>query len=220
MGDVQRKIIIADKQFLVTEALQSILGKTGLFSDIGIVGSKRELVKRLEVDQDALLIIDPALFDFDGLDDLKAFHKKFPQLPILILTNSLTKTEFGELSKIGVKNMIYKTADKNEVLAAVESALKGKKYFSEEILDLILELNENKVNHDEPKDLTPSEVEIVKMISGGLTTKEIANKKNISFHTANTHRKNIFRKMKVNSTSELIMHAIKAGWIDNIEYYI
>jgi DNA-binding NarL/FixJ family response regulator len=220
MGDYPSKIIIADTQFLVIEALKSILSRTGLFSDIEIVSSKWELAKILEGTQDALLVIDPALFDFDGLDDLKTFHRKFPLLPILILTNSLTKSEFGELSKMGLRNMIYKTADKNEVLLAVDSALKGKKYFSEEILDLILEMNDNKAIHDEPGNLTTSEVEIVKMISGGLTTKEIANKKNISFHTANTHRKNIFRKMKVNSTSELIMQAIKAGWIDNIEYYI
>ena len=53
-----------------------------------------------------------------------------------------------------------------------------------------------------------------------MTTKEIAAQKHISFHTVMTHRKNIFRKLNVNSSSELIMFAIKAGWIDNIEYYI
>jgi DNA-binding NarL/FixJ family response regulator len=58
------------------------------------------------------------------------------------------------------------------------------------------------------------------MIAEGMTTKQIAASKSISFHTVMTHRKNIFRKLGVNSSSELIMFAIKAGWIDNIEYYI
>ena len=53
-----------------------------------------------------------------------------------------------------------------------------------------------------------------------MTAKEIAVKRNLSVHTINTHRKNIFRKLAVTNASELIMVAIKAGWIDNIEYYI
>ncbi|MBI5008743.1 MAG: response regulator transcription factor [Bacteroidia bacterium] len=73
---------------------------------------------------------------------------------------------------------------------------------------------------EEPGQLTPSEMEIVRLISEGLTTKEIASRKNISFHTVITHRKNIFRKLGVSSVSELIMYAIKSGWINMIEYHI
>ena len=68
--------------------------------------------------------------------------------------------------------------------------------------------------------LTPSEIEIVRLIADGLTTKEIAVRKNISFHTVMTHRKNIFRKLDVNNTSELIKYAMKANIIGDIEYYI
>ena len=139
---------------------------------------------------------------------------------ISILTNSLTKPEFTELTKIGIKNMINKTADREDILAAINAALKGKKYFSEEILDMILEMGESKASPEEPTHLTNSEIEIVRLIAGGLTTKEIAHHKNVSFHTVNTHRKNIFRKLGVSNASELIMHAIRAGWIDNIEYFI
>ena len=79
---------------------------------------------------------------------------------------------------------------------------------------------ENKYVIEDPKYLTVSEIEIVKLIANGLTTKEIAAKRNISYHTVNTHRKNIFKKVEVSNASELIILAIKAGWIDNIEYYI
>ncbi len=68
--------------------------------------------------------------------------------------------------------------------------------------------------------LTASEIEIVKLIAEGMTTKEIASRKNVSFHTIMTHRKNIFRKARVNNASELVMFAIRAGIIDTIEYQI
>ena len=68
--------------------------------------------------------------------------------------------------------------------------------------------------------LTNAEIEIVRLISEGFTTKEIASRKFISFHTVISHRKNIFRKLGVTSVSELIMVAIRYGLINTIEYHI
>ena len=215
-----KKIIIADSQFLVVETLKTILGNDERFIVADIVSSQSELLKALENELCELLITDFSLIDYDSIADLLKIKQKFQPIAILILTNWISKTEFAELSKIGVKNIIYKTADRDEILSAVDAALRGKKYYAEEILDMILEQGESKSVPEEPTHLTSSEIEIVRLIAGGLTTKEIATQKNISFHTVNTHRKNIFRKMGVSNASELIMHAIKAGWIDNIEYFI
>lgn len=214
------KIVIADTQYLVVETLKTLLENQERFSLIGIVNSQLELYKILSESSCILLITDLALPDYEGIADLQKIKQKFPQLSILILTNSISKTEFAELTRIGIKNIIYKTADRDEVLAAVDATLKGKKYYAEEILDLILELGGNKSVPEEPTHLTSSEIEIVRLIASGSTTKEIAILKNISFHTVNTHRKNIFRKLGVSNASELIIHAIKSGWIDNIEYFI
>lgn len=220
MNNLPHKIVIADSQFLVVETLKNLLTTEGKYSIAAIVNSKYELYKTLEKETCNLLITDFNLIDYESIDDLLEVKRKFPELTVLVLTNYVTKVEFSALSKIGIKNIIYKTADREEILTAIDSALKGKKYFAEEILDLILELSENKSVSEEPTNLTSSEIEIVRLISGGLTTKEIARQKNISFHTVNTHRKNIFRKMGVTNASELIIQAIKAGWIDNIEYFI
>lgn len=220
MTNSLHKIIIADSQYLVVEALKTLLGNDERFIISGVVNSKFELLKVLEHELCGLLITDFNLVDYEGFDDLRRVKRTFPDLVILILTNSISKVEFAELSKIGIKNIIYKTADREEILAAIDAALRGKKYFAEEILDMIIEQGDNRKEPEEPTHLTSSEIEIVRLIAGGLTTKEIANKKNISFHTVNTHRKNIFRKMEVSNASELIMQAIRAGWIDNIEYFI
>lgn len=220
MAELTKNILIADPQFLVVETLKNLLNQEEQLSVPVIAETKGELGKAMNDGLFDLLIIDPLLIDFEDFNYLKQIKMQFPDINILVLTNSVTKTEFAELSKIGIRNIIYKMAGKNEILMAVDAALKGKKYFSEEILDLILDINENKGMADEPVHLTNSEIEIVRMISSGMTTKEIANQKNISFHTVNTHRKNIFRKMGVTNASELIMQAIKAGWIDNIEYFI
>ena len=214
------QIVIADTQFLIVEALQSIIQKDDRYVVAGVAGVRTELLNLLGKNGDALLIIDFANVDFDSMVDLKSIRLNYPQIAILILTNSVSKAELASLTRLGIKNIIYKTADKDEILFAIESALKGKKYYSDEILDQLLDPGETKNGGEIEKHLTSSEIEIVKLIADGLTTKEIASKKSISYHTVNTHRKNIFRKLDVSNVSELTMYAIKAGWINNIEYYI
>ena len=68
--------------------------------------------------------------------------------------------------------------------------------------------------------LTPAERSVLKEIALGKTTKEIAAEKNLSFHTVNSHRKNIFRKLGVNNVHEATKYAMKAGIVDLVEYYI
>jgi len=213
-------VIIADSQYLIVEALKSLIGTDERFILAGVADTQNDLYKLLDKAQSGLLITDFLNIDYDGLDDLKSIREKYPELSVLILTNVISKAEFAGLSKVGIKNIIYKTADKEEIFNAIESTMKGKKYYSDEILDLFLDLNENKYTVEDPKHLTASEIEIVKLIADGLTTKEIAAKRNISYHTVNTHRKNIFKKVEVSNASELTMLAIKSGWIENIEYYI
>ena len=75
---------------------------------------------------------------------------------------------------------------------------------------------------DNSKDdlLTTAERSILKEIALGKTTKEIAAERNLSFHTVNSHRKNIFRKLGVNNAHEATKYAMKAGIVDLVEYYI
>ena len=215
-----QNVVIADSQFLVVETLKSLIKEDERYFLAGIAGTREDLFKILETVPTGLLITDTATIDYDGIEDLRIIREKYPQLLVLILTNSLSKAEFSGLSKLGIKGMIYKNIDQGELFSAIESTLKCKKYYSEEIIDLFLDHNENKYNAEDQKHLTSSEIEIVRLIANGLTTKEIAAKRNISYHTVNTHRKNIFRKVEVSNASELTMHAIKSGWIENIEYYI
>ena len=68
--------------------------------------------------------------------------------------------------------------------------------------------------------LTETETEIVKAIAQGKTTKEIAAERFSSVHTVTTHRKNIFRKLGINTAHEAVKYALRAGLIDPSEFYI
>ncbi|NJK85198.1 MAG: response regulator transcription factor [Bacteroidales bacterium] len=212
------QIVIADAQWLTGIALQHVLNEK--YSVIAWVCTKHELDQVLRKSKVSLLIIDPFQFDLNNQVDLVALKNEYFQLNILVITNAVSKTDLNGLNNAGIKNILLKNSEEEDFFTAIEATLKNKKYFSQEILELLMEQNSKKDKTIENNNLTITEIEIVRLIAQGYTTKEIASVKYISFHTVMTHRKNIFRKLKVNSVSELIMHAIKAGWIDNIEYYI
>ncbi len=211
-------IIIADSQFLVIESLKALIESEGHYNLGGIAVNRVGLNKLLKEFQDSLLIVDFVNIDFQGVDDLKWIRQNYPKLSVLILTNSLTTVEFASLSKMGIRNIIYKNVGKEVLIEAFNVTLEGKDYYSDEILGL--SSYHNKGEGEQPQSLTASEIEIVKLIADGLTTRKIASYKAISHHTVNTHRRNIFRKVEVSNVNELILHAIKSGWIDNIEYSI
>ena len=213
-------VLIADNQFLITESLKYILHNQGEFNLINVVKEKSELLKALEQEHFSLLIIDHLQLDIAGISELREILSNFPDLKVLVISNNITRKELHEFNSAGITNIILKIAGKEELFDAIDSSLKGKKYYSDELLDLLLKSDERSNSSEEPVQLTASELEIVRLISEGLTTKEIASRKFISFHTVISHRKNIFRKLGVTSVSELIIFAIKSGWINSIEYYI
>jgi DNA-binding NarL/FixJ family response regulator len=208
-------ILIADTQFLTTEALRSILTEAGY--EVSVVTARSMLVEYLQKHEVSLIVTDYILFDFRSINDLRELRELHAGSPILVICNSVNQMQIKELNNAGIRNIAMKTDDRVELLQAVTSALKGKKAYSGTVLDILLK-------QDGPAEdaclLTTSEIEIVRLISTGLTTKEIAVKKHVSFHTVMTHRKNIFRKLGVSSSPELMMFAIRAGLIDNIEYHI
>ena len=215
------KVIIADTQFLITRSLEIVLQEENQYDVNRVVTNKKDLLKALRTEIVSILIIDYSQLDFEGIDDLKKIKKEYPCLSILILTNSVSKSELMELNSIGIHNIIFKTADHEEILTALDATVKAKKYYSESILGILFEFHERKKTmEDTDIHLTCSEIEIVRLIAEGYTTKEIASRKNISFHTVMSHRKNIFRKLGVNNISELLMHSVKSGLIGTIEYNI
>jgi DNA-binding NarL/FixJ family response regulator len=213
-------IIIADNQFLIIEALQKVIHDE--FPDINCIlaESKHRLIKALAVQPMSLVILDYINLAFENVAELKRLVLTDNKTELLLLVNSLKRSELIDFSIVGIKNILLKNADRDELVTGIKSAMSGKKYYCQEVLDMFSEIHNGKSATRDIVSLTYSEVEIVKAIAEGYTTKQIAVKKFISHHTVMTHRKNIFRKLAVNNASELVMFAIRSGIIEAIDYQI
>jgi DNA-binding NarL/FixJ family response regulator len=100
---------------------------------------------------------------------------------------------------------------------AIQAATNRKRYISQRAMEIILTKEQQEEEHSV---LTATEIEIVKAIALGKTTREIASDRFSSIHTITTHRKNIFRKLGVNTAHEIVKYALRAGWVDASEFYI
>jgi DNA-binding NarL/FixJ family response regulator len=211
------EMVIADTQVLIIEGLKALL--SAKYNISCVAGSKAELLSCLKQHEPKILMLDYCLLDFDNLEELENLKKTYNKTGIVILTNHISNQDIHDYNKAGIKHILHKTADAGEIMQCLDCLLKGKKYYSEYILDLLFEQNK-KSPLQEPSQLTASEIEILRHIADGLTNKEIAAKKCLSIHTITTHRKNILRKLDVSNASELIMVAIRKGLIGTIDYQI
>lgn len=215
-------VLIADNQSFTRTGIIAILsGYLNHHLTIEPVKNKEELFEKITLVQPHILIIDFDLSDFNTASELLEVKKLSPCIGILVISDNQSPEDIMKLLDCGITNYILKSCEEEELIEAFNATLHSRKYFSSQILDVLLaKKNINRNVRTGNGHITPAETEIVKLITQGLTTKEIASQKNLSYHTIITHRKNIFRKLGITNTSELIMYAMRNGIVDSTEYYI
>jgi len=209
--------IIADNQELTREGLKAVI-KSKAPGDISIADDKTELIIQLKEYPESIIILDYTLYDFADANGLLIAADRFSKSQWILISDDLT-TEFIAQTYYSSRNIsiLFKDSPVNDIINAIRSALDGNRYISQRATEILLSQRQK----DEVEtNLTQTEVEILKAIAQGKTTKEIANERFSSIHTINTHRKNIFRKIGVNSAHEAIKYAFRSGLVDTSEFYI
>jgi len=211
-------IIIADGQFLSREGILEYLHQNYASWVLESALSREKLWKLLSLQNTRVLFIDPDTLDLSLPDDLAKIKKLLPDLKVIIVTNNPDPEYIEMIMKVNATSIIFKTCEESEFEYAFQAALNNRKYFTEGITHAIMRLKDQNRYGNIP--LTATEQKIVQLIAQGMTTKEIAVQKNLSFHTIITHRRNIFRKLGINNSSELVMYAVKSGIVPTDDYSI
>ncbi len=210
--------IIADNQEITRFAIEHLLDG---FPDKRILhaSKKAELVEQLKAHEQSVVIIDYTLFDFLDAANLLIVSQRFPAASWLLFSDDLTDSFLRTIAYQSHNiSILFKDAPLREITEAIRSTLSGRRYICQRVTEILLA---QKLREEEsPSTLTHTEVEVMRAIAQGKTTKEIANERFSSIHTINTHRKNIFRKLQVNTAHEAIRVAMRSGLIDESDYFI
>lgn len=210
-------IIIADNQYLVRQGLKFLLKKQPNLELLGEVTDEEELLDMLKGIKPDVVVMDynqEGAFSTETVAKIKIIS---PLTNILIISADDHKETIYQVLEHGVNSFITKTCDEEEIIDAVKAASKKEKFFCTKVLDYLLEKSFPKsedVAFCAPTPLSPREIEIVQLIAQGLIAKEIADRLCLSTHTIYTHRKNIMKKLQLNSASELMIYAVNHGIID------
>lgn len=210
--------ILADNQDLTRYALRSFLSMDKA-NTIQIASDKDSLMQLLTDCEQSIILLDYTMFDYTDEEQLFEVSKRFVQSQWIIICDELPSDSLRKIVNSSHRfSIVYKDCPMPEIIEAINATKTGRRYICQRAVDLFLALQQEKV--EAPNLLTATEIEIVKSIARGLTTKDIARERISSIHTINTHRKNIFHKLGINTSYELIRYAIRSGLFDASEYYI
>ena len=222
MKKTDRKIFIADNQDIARYGIIYILKEESDIPGIEELFSKKEITDSLKENPDAIIILDYSGLDFERIEELMILSERYTLASFLLVSDEFSRDFLKRvIVESGNFSVLTKDCTKDDLLYCLSKMINGDKFIPGNIFSRVVESlktvteDEKTVSH-----LTTSEKMILREIALGKTTKEIADMKNLSFHTINTHRKNIFREIGVNNVKEAIRYAIRAGIIDTAEYTI
>ena len=212
-----RNYIIADNQELTGYALQSLL-KRDEGSAVFRAVDKAGLIELLKGHEDAVVFLDYTLFDFSDEDQLLIVAERFSLSEWILISDELTPQFIRRVVYSSHQfSLVFKDGPMSEIREALQAVSRHTRYLSQRALEAIISQQQD---DEKPDILTATETEIVKAIALGKTTREIAAERFSSIHTVTTHRKNIFRKLGINTAHEAVKYALRAGLIDASEFYI
>jgi DNA-binding NarL/FixJ family response regulator len=173
----------------------------------------RDAVEQCRQLKPDLFILDICLSALNGLDAARQTLKHNPNQLILVLTAVDSEQVIRECLQAGIRGWVFKSDAPEDVVTAVEALQRQKTFFTSRVSDLIMDgYKRHKDGHaarDNVTALSPREREVVQLVCEGKASKEIAAILNVSLATAETHRSNILRKLRLHSIAELVLYAVR-----------
>lgn len=203
MPNTQLKIIIANTNYLIRAGLKNLISENLQFNCIGEAASVVELNQLVSNTKVQLVIIEYCSANCFTLDELSKIITKYKTIHFLIISQEPNASKIRKVMALGIKNYLLTNCNQIEITEAILACAVGKKYFCSQIIDVLLEHELSPVIATETQHITEREQEIIRLTLLGTRPKEIARVLSLSYHTVATHKRNIYKKLSVNSVMEL-----------------
>jgi DNA-binding NarL/FixJ family response regulator len=216
-------ILIADDHPIFREGLRKLLEAEPGFRVLGEAADGEQTLALARQLKPKILLLDIRMPKLSGLEVLRELKTSAIQVRTLILTAALEKDQMLEALQLGARGIILKQSATNVLFEGIRCVLAGQFWVCHEsVSDLVQALLEFKPRPEAPATgpkfrLTPREMEVIGLIVGGYTNKDIAKKFAISEHTVKHHLTNIFDKLGVSNRLELVLFSINHHLADNIQ---
>jgi len=210
------RIVLAEDHALVREGIKKIVEDFSDLQVVGEVGDGEQLLKLLETLSPDMVILDISMPKISGLEATQEIKRRYPQIKILILTMHKKVEYLNKAVASGVDGYLLKEDAGKELGSAINKIRQGQIYISTLLYNEMTSLfvQSRRVIPEKPEEhLTPREIEIVKLIAEGNSSREIADQLFLSFRTIQNHRTRIMRKLGLKKNTDLVKYAIQMGYV-------
>jgi two-component system invasion response regulator UvrY len=198
-------IMIVDDHTLIRETWSFLLGKNENFDVVAECGDGERAIELARDKRPDVVLLDINMAPMSGFDVLKMIRKYSPGSKIIGVSMHSQPAYAKKMLRLGAKGYVTKNSPRQEMLTAIAEVSKNQVYVCQEVKNILSDqmLNGDQVNPD-INNLSDREMQIVRALKEGLSSKEIASELNISLKTVEVHRHNILKKLKLKNTVSLI----------------
>ncbi|MCG2617393.1 response regulator transcription factor [Terrimonas sp. NA20] len=198
-------ILLVDDHKLIRDSWSFILNSDPRFIVIAETSSGEEAIQIAAQKTPDIILMDVNMSPVNGFDATKQIQKISPESKVIGVSMHTMPAYAKRMLQLGAMGYVTKNSSKEEMIAAIIEVSEGKKYICEEVKNILAqqELDETAAQGD-MNNLSRREIDIIKLIKEGMSSKQIALELDISLKTVEVHRYNILKKLKLKNTAALV----------------
>jgi DNA-binding NarL/FixJ family response regulator len=205
------RVLIVDDHAIVRSGLTSILAGEDQMHIVGEAADGNEAIIKASALQPDVILLDILMPRCTGLEALPVIREKAPGSKILMLTVSAEEKDLFTALKYGAQGYLLKGSGIAEVVSAIRRVADGEVILSAQMAgSLVSEFRQRQANKEDI-DLSPREMEVLKLVGDGLTNTEIADKMFLGESTVRTYLSRLLDKLQLRNRSAAVAYATKRG---------
>jgi len=209
------RVLIADDQTLFRVGLARLLEEDPRVEIVGQAGDGAEAVKLAGTVMPDVILMDLKMPNIDGIEATRQILAKHPGVKVLLLTTFEADNHVIQALKAGASGYILKDSRPDSIVSSLLAVMAGERVMASAVANRVLEMLTGTTTPKEFYDgLTGREIEILKLLAGGMANKQIAYKLKISEKTVRNHVSNMYEKLNIYDRSQAVLYAVRKGLVE------
>jgi len=209
------RVLIADDQTLFRVGLARLLEEDPRVEIVGQAGDGVEAVKLAGSVAPDVILMDLKMPNLDGIEATRQVLAKYPSVKVLLLTTFEADNHVIQALKAGASGYILKDSRPDSIVSSLLAVMAGERVMASAVANRVLEMLTGTTTPKEFYDgLTGREIEILKLLAGGMANKQIAYKLKISEKTVRNHVSNMYEKLNIYDRSQAVLYAVRKGLVE------
>ena len=201
------RVLTVDDHPLLREGIAALIGNQTDMELVAEASNGREGLELFRKHRPDVTLMDLQMPDMNGIDAMSSIRGEFPEARVIVLTTYVGDVQVSRALKAGARAYLLKGALRKELLDAIRAVHAGQKRLSSEVAAEIAE-------HGTDDALTPREIDVLRLVTGGKANKEIAAQLSLTEETVKSHVRNILAKLGANDRTHAVAIGLKRGIID------